>query len=95
MLSQYNADIKKTMDRISAQIQVSLLRNLWEVVEETQSCILLRLNDHELVNELIQNLTGRRSLSGSERQILSSYLQTRTSLIRDLAASRRGVRVSC
>lgn len=75
----------------SAQIQVSLLRNLWEVVEETQSCVLLTLNDGELINELLQNLKGRRSLSGTERQDLCRYLQTRTTLIRDLASSRLGM----
>ena len=79
----------------SDHIQISLLRNLWQVVEETQSGILLRLNDHDLVSELLRNIQGRRSLSGPESQVLCHYLKTRTSLIRDLAASRPGVHVPC
>ena len=76
---------------IAPPIQVSLLHHLWEVVEETQSGVLLKLNDHDLVRELMNSVSGQRSLSFSESQVLTEYLKGRTALIRDLASSRRGV----
>jgi hypothetical protein len=67
----------------------STLRFLWTVIEETQTGLLLRLNDSDLVDQIIQQLGSRRALSRDEAGLVSSYLQLRTPLIREIAQERR------
>ncbi|MBD3885522.1 hypothetical protein IFO70_27780 [Phormidium tenue FACHB-886] len=67
----------------------STLRYLWTVIEETQTGLLLRLNDTDLVEQLIQQLGRRKTLSRDERIVISAYLYNRTPLIRDIAHARR------
>ncbi len=64
------------------------LRQLWSVVEETQSNVLLRLNDTELVKQLLGQLNSKKILSTEEIVSVSDYLHSKTSLIRDLAQAR-------
>ena len=66
----------------------STLRQLWSVVEETQSSLLLRLSDTELVKQLLSQLESRNSLSNEEAIAISGYIHSKTSLIRDLALAR-------
>lgn len=66
----------------------SILRHLWSVVEETQSNVLLRLNDTELVKQLLSQLASKKILSSEEIDSVSLYLYSKTSLIRDLAQAR-------
>ena len=68
----------------------SMLRQLWSVVEMSQSHILLKLDDASLVQWLLKQLTLQRSLDHHEANILSDYIQSRLSLIRDLAQERQG-----
>jgi len=72
-------------------IQASLIRQVWEVIEQTQSGVLLHLNDQELVRQLLAQLQNRRALNCQEVQGVSHYLSDRTPLIRDLAADRPGL----
>jgi hypothetical protein len=65
-----------------------MLRQLWSLVETTQSQILLNLDDTTLVQWLLKQLTTQRSLNGDEAVIFSSYIHSRLPLIRDLARSR-------
>ena len=64
------------------------LRHLWTVVEETQTNVLLRLSDTELVKQLLSQVDNKNPLSGEETNIMSAYILSRTSLIRDLAYAR-------
>lgn len=64
------------------------LRHLWTVVEETQTNVLLRLSDTELVKQLLSQLDNKNPLSGEEISTMSAYILSRTSLIRDLAYAR-------
>ena len=66
----------------------SILRQLWSVIEETQSSLLLRLSDTELVKQLLSQLESRNSLSNEEAIAISGYIHSKTSLIRDLALAR-------
>ena len=66
----------------------STVRQLWSVVEETQSSLLLRLSDTELVKQLLSQLESRNSLSNEEAIAISGYIHSKTSLIRDLALAR-------
>ena len=66
-----------------------LLRQIWGLVEATQSQILLTLDDESLVEWLLSQLTNQRSLDSQEANLLSDYLQSRLPLIRDVAQSRQ------
>lgn len=69
-------------------VNSSTLRQVWSLIEETQSSVLLRLNDTELVKQLLSQLDNKIALSSEEISNLSGYLYSRTSLIRDLALAR-------
>jgi len=66
----------------------AILRQLWSVVETTQAHTLLKLDDASLVQWLTKQTTTQTTLDGSETDVLSSYIQSRLSLIRDLAQER-------
>ena len=66
----------------------SILRQLWSVIEETQSSVLLRLSDSELVKQLLSQLDSKNPLTNEEITTVAGYLHSRTSLIRDLALAR-------
>jgi hypothetical protein len=65
-----------------------LLRQIWGLVEATQTQVLLNLDDESLVQWLLRQLNNQRSLNSQETNILSDYLQSRLPLIRDVAHSR-------
>ena len=81
----------RLMNLCCGSIQASLIRQVWEVIEQTHSGVLLRLNDQELVRQLLVQLQNRRTLNCQEVEGVSHYLSDRTLLIRDLAAERPGV----
>jgi hypothetical protein len=64
------------------------LRQLWSVVEQTQSSTLLGLNDTDLVKQLLKQLDSNKLLSSEETHTVSAYIFSRTRLIRDLAIAR-------
>ncbi len=68
-----------------------LLRQIWGLVEATQSQILLTLDDESLVEWLLHQLTNQRSLDSQEANLLSDYLQSHLPLIRDVAQSRHAL----
>jgi hypothetical protein len=65
-----------------------MLRQLWSLVETTQSNLLLNLDDNSLVQLLLGQLGRQRSLNHQESDLLTSYIQSRIPLIRDLAQER-------
>ncbi|MGB3692272.1 MAG: hypothetical protein WA865_06615 [Spirulinaceae cyanobacterium] len=66
----------------------TLLRQLWSLVENTQANTLLGLDDTSLVRWLLRQLEKRRDLERDETDILSDYIYSKLSLIRDLAQQR-------
>jgi len=66
----------------------TLLRQLWLLIESTQANILLKLDDASLVQWLLKQLKQDRALDHNEMDVLSAYIQSRLSLIRDLAQDR-------
>lgn len=66
----------------------STLRYLWSVIEKTQTNTLLKLNDTDLVKQLLKQLDVNKTLSSEETSTISTYLYSRTTLIRDLAQTR-------
>lgn len=67
----------------------SMLRHLWVMIEKTQAHILLNLDDASLQQWLLKQFKQERSLNNDEVNVLDSYIQSKLSLIRDLAAERQ------
>ncbi len=68
-----------------------MLRQIWSLVETTQTNLLLNLDDDSLVQWLLRQITQQRSLDSQETDLFSRYIQSRLPLIRDLARSRRAL----
>lgn len=66
----------------------SMLRQLWSVVETSQSQMLLNLDDNSLVQWLLKQLKTQRSLDHDEASACTHYIHSRLPLIRDVADSR-------
>jgi hypothetical protein len=66
----------------------SMLRQLWSVVETSQSQLLLNLDDSSLVQWLLKQLKTQRSLDHNEASAYTHYIHSKLPLIRDLAGSR-------
>ncbi|MCY7322261.1 MAG: hypothetical protein LH660_10810 [Phormidesmis sp. CAN_BIN36] len=62
-----------------------MLRQLWSLVDATQVALLLNLDDASLVQWLSRQFRAMQPLNSEETTILSSYIQSKLSLIRDLA----------
>jgi len=69
----------------------TMLRQLWTVIETTQANMLLKLDDANLVQSLLKQIKQQRSLNSDEAHIMSDYLHSKLSLIRDLAQERQSV----
>lgn len=65
-----------------------MLRQLWSVVEETQSYVLLSLDDSSLVQWLLNQLRLECSLDRNQTNVLCTYIYSRLPLIRDMAQGR-------
>lgn len=72
-------------------IPASLIRQVWDVIEQTQSRVLLQQNDQEMIRQISCELQQQRSLNKQEIKDVVDYLNHRTSLIHDVASDRRGV----
>ncbi len=68
----------------------TMLRQLWSVVENSQATTLVSLDDATLVQWLIKQLKKRSTLNCTEADLINEYIQSRLSLIRDLAEERLG-----
>ncbi|HBE21757.1 MAG TPA: hypothetical protein DEG17_12825 [Cyanobacteria bacterium UBA11149] len=66
----------------------TMLRQLWSLIETTQSNLLLKLDDPSLVQWLLKQFKQQRALNHEETNILSDYLSNRLSLIREMAEQR-------
>lgn len=66
-----------------------ILRQLWSVVENSQTKTLLQMDDASLVQWLVKQTTTQALLDPSDTDFLSDYVQSRLSLIRDLAYERQ------
>ncbi|HIK11113.1 MAG TPA: hypothetical protein IGS52_12720 [Oscillatoriaceae cyanobacterium M33_DOE_052] len=65
-----------------------MLRQLWNLIEQTQVNTLLSLNDTTLVHWLIEQLKQERTLNSDETHVIKAYLCSKLSLIRDMASAR-------
>ena len=65
-----------------------MLRQLWSLIETTQATLLVNLDDATLVQWLLKQLKMNSAHNGLEADLLNEYIQSRLSLIRDLAEQR-------
>ncbi|WP_299492532.1 hypothetical protein [Acaryochloris sp. IP29b_bin.137] len=63
----------------------ALLNQFWKLVETIPHSQLLGLNDQALVDRLSQPLVERQELTSEEIETVKSYIQSRLTLIRDMA----------
>ncbi|ELS04583.1 hypothetical protein Xen7305DRAFT_00043180 [Xenococcus sp. PCC 7305] len=69
-------------------LEVKIIRMVWALVEKSNPYLILKLSDHELKEQLLQEIVRVFSLSPDDSKILSRYIGSRTVLIRDLADSK-------
>lgn len=68
-----------------SKMTTARLKQLWSIVSNTQSSVLLSLNDRDLNDFLLKKLELRDPLSSEENEIMNTYINSKISLIRDLA----------
>ncbi|MEM9904884.1 MAG: hypothetical protein AAF921_07665 [Cyanobacteria bacterium P01_D01_bin.44] len=61
-----------------------LLRQLWSVIETSQSHVILSLDDSGLVNWLLEQLAHTAPYDPRQTSVLSDYIRSKTALIRDI-----------
>ncbi|MCL2924408.1 MAG: hypothetical protein MGF17_07215 [Trichodesmium sp. MAG_R04] len=70
----------------------AILRQLWSIVENSQATTLVSLDDATLVEWLIKQLKTRIGMNCKDADLMSEYILSRLSLIRDLAEERLGTK---
>ena len=63
----------------------AILRQLWAVIEASQTSAMLRLSDADLIQQLLYQLNLKQCLTQEELNTITQYLCSKTSLIRDVA----------
>ncbi|MEM7591524.1 MAG: hypothetical protein AAF383_08385 [Cyanobacteria bacterium P01_A01_bin.83] len=76
-------------------LNASKLRQIWQIIEQTQARILLELEDLELILQLQKQLETQIFLSVSELCDVRIYIRSRIPLIRDLAEVRLALMALC
>jgi hypothetical protein len=81
---------KKDEFTIKMEVKVTpkVMRQLWSVVESTQTVTLLQMDDASLVQCLVKQINTQVSLDIKERDFLNDYVHSRLTLIRDMAQER-------
>ena len=68
-------------------MNISLLRQVWKVIEQANLYELLSLNDTEMIQRLLRQLETKNRLSQEETLLVTIYLNSKLPLIKDLAES--------
>lgn len=66
----------------------TLLRQFWSLVETTQASLIVSLDDTDLVQMLLKQLQTQSTIKYSDFDVINDYLNSKLTLIRDLAESR-------
>lgn len=65
-----------------------MIREIWELIEETQSSTLLTLDDNSLVTWIVSEMDSTHPLDRQEADTYSHYVRSRLPLIRDVVDAR-------
>lgn len=68
-----------------------MMRQLWAMIESTQVNTLLQLDDLNLVQWLLKQFTAQQVIDAQETSSLTTYINSRLSLIRDTAEERNSI----
>lgn len=66
----------------------AMLRQLWSLIENAQATTILNQDDSSLVQWLLARLSEQCSLAAEDVELVSHYIQSRTLLIREIAAAQ-------
>jgi hypothetical protein len=66
----------------------TILRSFWSLIEEAQIDTILKLNDTELIGQLLKRLEDKQPLNSEESYMMRTYISSKTLLIRELAETR-------
>jgi hypothetical protein len=66
----------------------SILRELWTLIDNIQPNILVSIDEKELIEQILKQLTQNTSLDLDDDDLVSIYISSKMSLIRDLAESK-------
>ena len=69
-------------------MNVTLLRQTWNLIEATNAAELLDVGETELVQQLLNRLDAQKPLADKERVCLDNYLHSKIGLIKDTAEAR-------
>lgn len=69
-------------------MNTKLLRQTWNLIETTNACELLEINESELIQRLLKRLDAQKPLADQERISIYNYIHDRMNLIKDTAESR-------
>jgi len=66
----------------------SIMRLFWNLVNQAQPSLLLRLDDESLMGWLVEQVRQKLCLDHNQENDLSTYISDRLPLIRDIAANQ-------
>lgn len=69
-------------------MSISLIRQIWNLIETTNASELLEIGEAELILRLLNRLDAQKPLADQERLNLNNYLHSKIGLIKDTAESR-------
>ena len=70
-------------------LKSATLCQIWQVIEQIQAQIILKLSDSELVQKIMEQLKSTSALNTSEFNAVQGYVRLKVPLIRDLAEARQ------
>ena len=69
-------------------MNITLLRQTWNLIETTNASELLEVGETELIQKLLSRLDAQKPLADRERIYLNNYLHSKINLIKDTAEAR-------
>jgi hypothetical protein len=66
----------------------SIMRLFWNLVNQAQPSLLLRLDDESLMGWLVEQVRQKLCLDHNQEHDLNTYISDRLPLIRDIAANQ-------
>ena len=69
-------------------MNISLLRQIWNLIETMNASEIVEIGEHELIQRLLNSLDAQKPLADQERVSLNEYLHSKIGLIKDTAESR-------
>ena len=72
----------------SSILNITLLRQTWNVIETTNASELLEVEETELIGLLVNRLDAQKPLADRERTVVNNYLHSKMGLIKDTAEAR-------